>query len=46
MLIEGVTQREYVAVQGVLFVVATLVVITNFVVDIAYSMLDPRIRYA
>jgi ABC-type dipeptide/oligopeptide/nickel transport system permease component len=26
-------------------VVATFVVLTNFVVDIAYSVLDPRIRY-
>jgi peptide/nickel transport system permease protein len=45
MLLQGVTQREYVAVQGVLLVVASLVVLTNFVVDIVYSMLDPRIRY-
>jgi peptide/nickel transport system permease protein len=46
MLLEAVTQREYVAVQGVLLVVATLVVLTNFVVDMVYSLLDPRIRYA
>ena len=46
MLIEAVTQREYVAVQGVLFVVAAFVVFTNFIVDIVYSFLDPRIRYA
>ncbi len=46
MLIEGVSQREYVAVQGVLLVVAVLVVFTNFLVDMVYSMLDPRIRYA
>jgi peptide/nickel transport system permease protein len=46
MLIEAVTQREYVAVQGVLLVVAAFVVITNFLVDMLYSLLDPRIRYA
>ena len=46
MLLEAVTQREYVAVQGVLLVVAAFVVITNFLVDMAYSLLDPRIRYA
>jgi len=46
MLIEAVSQREYVAVQGVLLVVAVLVVFTNFVVDMVYSLLDPRIRYA
>jgi peptide/nickel transport system permease protein len=46
MLIEAVTQREYVAVQGVLLVVAAFVVVTNFFVDMLYSWLDPRIRYA
>lgn len=46
MLIEAITQREYVAVQGVLLVVAAFVVITNFLVDMVYSLLDPRIRYA
>ncbi len=46
MLIEAVTQREYVAVQGVLLVVAGFVVMTNFLVDMVYSLLDPRIRYA
>jgi peptide/nickel transport system permease protein len=46
MLIESVSQREYVAVQGVLLVVAVFVVLINFVVDIVYSVLDPRIRYA
>ena len=45
MLLEAISTREYLAVQGVLFVVAILIVITNFVVDIAYSVLDPRIRY-
>jgi peptide/nickel transport system permease protein len=45
MLLNALSTREYLAVQGVLFVVAILIVITNFVVDIAYSMLDPRIRY-
>ena len=46
MLIESVSQREYVAVQGVLLVVAAFVVLINFLVDIVYSCLDPRIRYA
>ncbi len=45
MLIEGLFQREYIAVQGVLLVVATFIVVTNFLVDLTYSALDPRIRY-
>lgn len=46
MLIEGLTQREYLAVQSVLLVIALFVVVTNFLVDLTYSLLDPRIRYA
>jgi peptide/nickel transport system permease protein len=45
MLLNALSTREYLAVQGVLLVVAVLIVVTNFIVDIAYSVLDPRIRY-
>jgi peptide/nickel transport system permease protein len=45
MIVNDVQTREYLAVQGILIVVATMIVVTNFVVDISYSMLDPRIRY-
>lgn len=45
MLLTALSTREYLAVQGVLLVVAVLIVLTNFIVDIAYSALDPRIRY-
>jgi peptide/nickel transport system permease protein len=45
MLLEALSQREYLAVLGVCFVVASFVVVTNFIVDIAYSLLDPRVRY-
>jgi peptide/nickel transport system permease protein len=46
MLLTALSTREYLAVQGVLIVVATFIVVSNFVVDLAYSALDPRIRYA
>jgi peptide/nickel transport system permease protein len=45
MLLEALLTREYLAVQGVLFVVATTIILINFAVDITYSLLDPRIRY-
>lgn len=45
MLLQALSQREYLAVQGVLLLVATLIVVTNFLVDMTYSMLDPRIRF-
>jgi peptide/nickel transport system permease protein len=46
MLLNALSTREYLAVQGVLLVIAALIVVTNFLVDIAYSALDPRIRYS
>lgn len=46
MLLQAITTREYLAVQGVLLVVAVIIVVTNFIIDIAYSALDPRIRYS
>jgi peptide/nickel transport system permease protein len=46
MLIQALGQREYLAVLGVNVFVATVVVISNFLVDVAYSLLDPRVRFA
>lgn len=45
MLLQALGTREYLAVQGVLLFVATLIVVTNFLVDMTYSLLDPRIRF-
>ena len=41
----SVNQRDYPAVQGVVLVFASIVVLANLVTDIAYGLLDPRIRY-
>lgn len=44
LLIDGVTQRDYPVVQGVVLVIAALFVLLNIAVDIAYGFLDPRGR--
>jgi peptide/nickel transport system permease protein len=41
----SVNQRDYPAVQGVVLVFAAIVVLANLVTDIAYGILDPRIRH-
>jgi peptide/nickel transport system permease protein len=41
----SVNQRDYPAVQGVVLVFAIVVILSNLVTDIAYGLLDPRIRY-
>jgi peptide/nickel transport system permease protein len=46
MTIDAVFQRDYPAIQGVVLVTATAYIVINFLVDIAYSLIDPRIRVA
>lgn len=43
-LIEAVTRRDYAAVQGITLVFAASVVLINLLVDVSYTMLDPRTR--
>jgi peptide/nickel transport system permease protein len=45
LFVEAVTHYDYTLVQGLVLVVATAFVLSNFFVDIVYGWLDPRIRY-
>jgi peptide/nickel transport system permease protein len=44
LTIDAVNQRDYALIQGVVLVAAAGYVIVNLFVDIAYSVLNPRIR--
>ena len=44
-LLNGVYQRDYPVVQGTVMVFAVTFVLVNLLVDLAYTYLDPRIRY-
>lgn len=46
LMVDGLFQRDYVLVEGAITVVAVTVVLVNFMTDMAYGLLDPRIRYA
>lgn len=46
LAVESIAKRDYLAVQGVVLVVATAFVVVNFIVDLLYSVLDPRVRRA
>jgi peptide/nickel transport system permease protein len=37
--------RDFVAVQGIVVVLAVIVAVTNFVVDVIAAIVDPRVRY-
>ena len=43
---EALLARDYPILQGVLLIAAVSVLIANFLVDLSYPRLDPRIRYA
>jgi peptide/nickel transport system permease protein len=42
---QGVNNRDYFLVMGILFIGSILVVFMNLVADVAYAIADPRIRY-
>jgi peptide/nickel transport system permease protein len=44
LTIESVNQRDYALIQGVVLVTATAYVVVNLLVDLVYSLLNPRIR--
>jgi peptide/nickel transport system permease protein len=45
-LTEAIFRQQYVAVQTYVAIIAVFYVVLNFLVDILYSVLDPRIRHA
>jgi peptide/nickel transport system permease protein len=45
LIVQSVLKRDYPVIQGIMFIVALLYVIINFLTDLSYAMLDPRIRY-
>lgn len=46
LLVDGVLSRDYPMVQGVALVAGVGYVLVNFLVDLSYAWLDPRIRHA
>src|SRR3954464_2394910 len=44
-LVEAIRWRDYPVVQSLVMFIALVVVSVNFLVDMAYAMLDPRIKY-
>jgi oligopeptide transport system permease protein len=43
--VEGALNRDYTLVMGTVVMVAVFVMAFNLAVDIAYALLDPRVRY-
>ncbi|MEV0587803.1 ABC transporter permease [Nonomuraea sp. NPDC050310] len=41
---DAIPTRDYPSIQGFILVIATLFVLINLVVDVAYGLIDPRVR--
>lgn len=46
LLFQAISQRDLIVVQSLVIVMAATVVIVNFAVDVAYIVLDPRLKSA
>ena len=44
-LAQYLTARDFVAVQGIVALLAVIVAVTNFIVDVIAALIDPRVRY-
>ncbi len=45
LVLTAISARDFPLLQGGILVYATIIVLLSFIVDMAYSFLDPRIRY-
>lgn len=45
LMFQVITLHDYPIIQGVLFFSALLVIVANLMGDVAYTLLDPRVRY-
>lgn len=46
LIVNSVERRDLVVIQGVVLLIAVSYVVVNFLVDVLYSVLDPRVRFA
>lgn len=45
LFVQSIAQRDYTMTQTLVLVVAVTFIVVNFIVDLLYAWLDPRIRY-
>ena len=45
LMIDSIFDRDFAVLQASILVTATAIFIVNIAIDIAYAVLDPRIRY-
>lgn len=45
LILGAIKQSDYIVLQSVMLVYASMVIIINLIVDLSYSVIDPRIRF-
>ncbi len=45
LVVDAIAKRDYPIIQGVILIFSGVYVLVNLAVDLAYTLLDPRIRY-
>lgn len=45
LVVDAITRRDYPIIQGLILFFALIYVVLNLIIDLAYTALDPRIRY-
>jgi peptide/nickel transport system permease protein len=45
LVVDAIAKRDYPIIQGVILIFSGVYVLVNLLVDLAYTLLDPRIRY-
>jgi peptide/nickel transport system permease protein len=45
LTIDAILRRDYPVIQGIVLLFSFLYVLVNLMVDITYTIVDPRIRY-
>jgi peptide/nickel transport system permease protein len=45
LVVDAISQRDYPIIQGVTLIFSGVYVIVNLIVDLSYTVIDPRIRY-
>jgi peptide/nickel transport system permease protein len=45
LVVRAVLRRDYPVIQGALLAIAAVYVIINFVIDVLYVFVDPRVRH-
>jgi peptide/nickel transport system permease protein len=46
LVVDAINNRDYPVVQAAVTILAVALILSNLMVDILYSVIDPRIRYS